>query len=308
MKAARILALALLLGVPSLGTRAAAEEPLVVGYLPTKACVALFVAKEQGFFQKHGLNVELRAGQNGAHEAEAILTGAMILGCSGTPTLIQAKSKGVGLIGVAGSTVAMPDDKSAALVVRPDSGISSAADLVGKKVAVSGLGSNFNIIVNSWLMSQHVDFKRVNFFEMPFSAMYDALKRGTVDAALSATPVLTRILSDRTGTPLLFLESAMPAGTPLGVYVGSTEWTAKNPALLKALRAAIAEATAFTEQHRDIADQYISKYLNQPLADVQAAGYEKLDSTISTKRFSWWVNAMRAQGFIPSDPGEIVAP
>ncbi len=285
-----------------------ADEPLIVGYTSIKGCVALFAAKEQGYFQQRGLNVELRAVQNSATEANAIVGNAMTLGCNTPPVLLQALSKGIGLIGIAGGTVTTPDEKNVALVARPDGGIAKPADLIGKKVGVSGIGSTNYVILNAWLIAHGVDPKRVSYFEIPFGTMYDALKRGTVDAVASVVPVLTRILDDKTGVAVVYLQSTMPAGTPLDIYVSSADWAVKNPARVNAFRGAIADGARFALAHLDLADQYVAKYVNQPVAVVRETPYSQIDSRLTAKRMRWWLDNMKAQGLIQNDiPGPIVA-
>lgn len=307
MKIVLVFVLAVALCLPA--TRSSAAEPLVFGFTAVKDCVGALVASEQGFFQKHGLDVQLRLMQNSATEATAIVAGAMTLGCNAPPVLLQAMSRGVGLIGLAGASVSNPADKATAVLARPEAGITTAADFAGKKVGVSGIGSNGYVMFSQWLTAQHVDFKRVSFFEVPFSTQYDVLKRGTVDAVVSVTPILTRILSDKTGVAVEYLEAPMPSGTPLVIYISSTEWATKNPGLVNAVRQALFEGTQYALAHRDQADQYVAKYLNQPLANVQATSYSTLDSRLTGKQMQWWVDAMKTQGLIQSDavPANVVA-
>jgi NitT/TauT family transport system substrate-binding protein len=304
-----IIAVALFLTFAGPPLRAnAADAQLVVGHTAIKDCVALFVAKEQGYFQQHGLNVTLQPVQNSAVEATAIITNAMTLGCSTPPVLLQALSKGIDLVGIAGATASALTDHSSALVARADADVKTPADLIGKKVGVSGIGSSNYVVLNAWLISQHVDFKRVNYIELPFSTMYDVLKRGTVDAVASVEPIQARILDDKVGSPVVYLLTTMPTDTPIVIYISTGAWAEKNPGLVNAFRAAIADAVKFATAHPDIADQYVAKYLNQPLANVKQAGYSKLDSRLTKKQMRWWVDAMKAQGLIQNEiPGSIVA-
>ncbi len=300
MKAALVFALALVLcGLPRQSI--AADEPILIGYGSIKDCVALFTAKEQGFFQQRGLSVELRPVQNSATEATAIIAGALTLGCNTPPVLLQAMSKGIGLIGIAGGTASSPADKNAALLARPDSGITKPEDLVGKKVGVSGIGSANYVMVNAWLTSHHVDYKQVNYFEVPFSTMYDVLKRGTVDAVASVEPFVSRSLDDKSGTAVVYVLTTAPVDTPIVIYVSSTAWANSNPALVNAFRGAITDGANFALAHLDLADQYVAKYLNQPLAVVKQTRYSQIEPRLTGKQMRWWLDAMRAQGLIQND-------
>jgi NitT/TauT family transport system substrate-binding protein len=286
-----------------------ASTPIVFGYTNVGDCVAAFVAKEEGYFAKRGLDVELRPMQNSATEATAIVVGALQAGCNAPPVLLQAIDRGVGLVAIAGGSVSSQSDKQSAIVVGPDSGIKSAADFKGKKVAVSGIGSNGYVMFNQYLIGQHVDFKQVSYFEVPFSTQYGALQRNTVDAVVSVVPFQTKILDDKVGVPLEYLEAAMPNGVPLVVFISSTDWTSKNPTLLAAIRGALAEGTKFAQTHQDKALEYVAQYTKQPLASVQETKFSTLSSTLTANQMQWWVNAMTAQGLIRSSiiPTNVIA-
>lgn len=286
-----------------------ADTSIVFGYTNVTDCVAAFVAKEEGYFAKRGLDVELRPMQNSATEATAVVTGALQAGCNAPPVLLQAVDRGVGLIAIAGGSVSSRSDKQTAVVATSDSGIKSPADFVGKKVGVSGIGSNGYVMFNQYLLNQHVDFKRVSYFEIPFPTMYDVLKRGTVDAVVAVVPFMTRILDDKVGAPVEYLEAAMPNGVPLVIFVSSTDWVSKNSAAVGAIRDALAEGTRFALQHPDKAYQYVSQYTKLPLNVVQATGFSTLDSSLKPSQLQWWIDSMKAQGLTTSRivPGSVIA-
>ena len=303
----RLAAAVLVLALPPVAARA--DTSLVFGYANVSDCVAAFAAKEEGFFAKRGLDVELRPMQNSSIEATAIVAGALQVGCNAPPVLLAAVDRGVGLVAIAGASVSSQNDKQTAVVVRPDSGIKSPADFAGKKVGVSGIGSNGYVMFNQYLMTQHVDFKRVNYFEVPFSTMYDVLQRGTVDGVVGVVPILTKILDDKIGIPVEYLEAAMPDGVPLVIFISSTDWTSKNPELLAAVREALQDGTKFALAHQDKALAYVSQYTKQPLGIVQTTKYSNLDANLTPKQMGWWIDAMKTQGLTHTAivPASVVA-
>ena len=270
--------------------------PLVIGYTNVSDCVAAFVAKEEGFFAKRGLDVELRPMQNSAIEATSIIAGALQAGCNAPPVLLAAVDRGVPLVAISGASVSNTADKATAVAVRADSGIKSAADFAGKKIGVSGIGSNGYVMFNQYLIGQHVDFKRVSYFEVPFGTQYDVLQRGTVDGVVSVVPILTKIVDENVGTAVEYLEAAMPNGVPLVIYVAASDWTSKNPALVAAIRGALQDATKFALAHQDKALQYVAQYTKQPLSIVQVTKFSTLDANLTPKQMQWWIDAMKAQG------------
>ena len=71
--------------------------------------------------------------------------------------------------------------------------IKDAKDFVGKKVGAPGIGAFLHVLFRKWLIEKGVDPKSVNFVEVTFPTMSDALKSGAVDAVLTAEPFITRM-------------------------------------------------------------------------------------------------------------------
>ena len=92
----------------------------------------------------------------------------------------------------------------------------------------------------------------------------------------------------------------MPNGVPLVIYISSTDWVSKNPAVLAAIRGALADATAFALAHQDKALEYVAQYTKQPLSAVQQTKYSTLGSALTPQQMQWWVTSMTAQGLLHS--------
>lgn len=98
----------------------------------------LWVAKDAGFFEKNALDVEVLFVDGGTRTATALIAREVAFGVTAPSGPVAATAAGADLILVAG-IVNVPNYD---FVVRPE--IKSAADLKGKKVAVSGLsGSSY---------------------------------------------------------------------------------------------------------------------------------------------------------------------
>jgi len=123
-------AAALALGVAPLAAQA--DTAVKVGYLPVTGHAKFFVAKEQGFFKKEGLDVDLVEFQNSADGINAVVAGKLDVGAFGTTAPLVFYSKGSDLKIIGGIM-----GQDAALVVKPELAgtIRSINDLKGKKVA-----------------------------------------------------------------------------------------------------------------------------------------------------------------------------
>ncbi len=292
------LAVAALMALGAGGSARADAPKVILGYTAIGDCVASFAAKEQGYFAKRGLDVEFALANNSSILATDVAADAMQVGCDVPPILLQAVDRGVGLLAISGGSVSTPALTQEALVARTGEPLTTGRDFYGKKVGVGGIGSSGYVIFSQWLLEQHLDPKRINFFEVPFSAQYDMLARGTVDAVVSSDPMLKRITSDKTGTVVANLTAQMPRGTPIVIYIAAQDWSAKNAATLAAVRDALAEGSKFVQDNPKIAQQYIAQYLNQPLSVVQATELSPQQSLLTAKQMQWWVDAMQKQGFL----------
>jgi ABC-type taurine transport system substrate-binding protein len=171
---------------------ASAAEKITLLYVPINAYVASYAAKDQGFFARYGLDIELKIVPTGGPSIASLMAGsAQIAGT--TPTqFLQANEQGFDLV-IVGGAVAYPVTPNAnGIVAKTGSGIKAPADLIGKKVGIPGLGSTQEILPKAWLRANGIDERKVDWIEIQFPQLVDALKSGLVDAEVSVSPFLSR--------------------------------------------------------------------------------------------------------------------
>ena len=117
---------------------ASAQDKKVVlaipGIPPIFASTIAYVAEKQGFFKKHGADVEIRPFDNGTAAARAVISGDIDLAFSPTPPVInQISNADVPLVAVYG--MANPDWVLATI----NSG-KTCKDVVGQEVGVDSVG------------------------------------------------------------------------------------------------------------------------------------------------------------------------
>src|SRR5690606_30019149 len=116
--------------------------PIKVGVIPIIDVAAAYLAVEQGFFEEEGLDVSLELAQGGAAIVPAVVSGEYQFGFSNVTSLLLAVNNGVPIKAVASglfTTGVEPDFGGVAVPAGSD--ITSAADLVGKTVAVNTLNN-----------------------------------------------------------------------------------------------------------------------------------------------------------------------
>src|SRR2546425_8542626 len=117
---------------------AAAEQRLsfaVPGVPPVFGSVVVYVAKEEGFFKKHGVDVDVRPFDSGAAAAQAVVAGNPDVALSPTPVIVRMISNaGVNLVGIYG--LEHPDW----LLASTDPALGKCADVKGQAVGVDSVG------------------------------------------------------------------------------------------------------------------------------------------------------------------------
>ena len=91
-----------------------------------------------------------------------------------------------------------PPDNSA-LLVRADDTIRTPAQLAGKKISAGLLNSVNYVHMREWLQKKGVDASKIEFLEIPFPQMADALFQKRVDAVWNVEPFVTFMIEVRQG-------------------------------------------------------------------------------------------------------------
>src|SRR5262245_46444779 len=145
-----------------------------------------YLAQEQGFFKKRGIDVEFIPTNSSGNNPPALVSGSVEVAGPTIPTVLQANDAGLDIVIFAGGAVyPLTGD---ILVARPGSGIEKPADLKGKTVGVPGLGALLHFMLRRSLKQNGVDPNSVRYVEVGFAQAADALKSGSIDAYPSQAP------------------------------------------------------------------------------------------------------------------------
>lgn len=192
-------------------------------------------------------------------------------------------------------------------------GINGPKDLAGKKVAVPGFGGSFDVITRYWVGVNGVDIHQVNWIELQFPQMGDALKSGLADAVLAVNPFYARILDSKVGHTVGDPWDSAPAGTMIVLYAATKAWAAKNPDAIKSFRASLDEGVAYVKDpaHAASVHDSIAKWTKlPPAAAASIAIPDDLEPHAKPDGLTFWIKAARDQGLIKGnpDPASLIAP
>ncbi|WP_166397640.1 ABC transporter substrate-binding protein [Rubrobacter marinus] len=229
-----------------------------VGTIPIDAEAQVFYAKDRGFFEDVGLNVEVQSITNGAAIVSAVQSGSLDIGCSNVVSVATAIERGLPLNLVAPGAVYSSEAPSTALMVAKDSPIQSAADLNGKVVAVNGLKNITEVGARAWIDENGGDASSVRFIELPFPQMGAALAEGRADAAVVAEPALTQASGD--ARVLGDAYSAVADEFLITAYFSTSDWAEQNPEVADKFAQAIQEAGKWANDNPEESAKILEKY------------------------------------------------
>jgi NitT/TauT family transport system substrate-binding protein len=292
------------------GGHADAQTKVVIGYTSLSDVGSNFVAKDQNFFAKHDLDVELKALRGGSVIVPGLVVGEIQIGTLAPPVFLQAVDGGIELAALTGLSVLTRGMKSAAVVARTGVEIKSPQDLVGKRTGVSGIGSISEVLYREWLREQGVDSKKITFVEVPFPSMRDLLRSGRVDVIIIPDPLLSQVVSAGIGYVVSYFFGELPEGAMQMINASTRAWAEKNPGVVAAYQRAIAEANAFIVANPDAAKDIIAKYLNLPEAVVRSSELPRFVTTLDPAQMQWWIDVLSRQDMLRTklDPAKLAVP
>jgi NitT/TauT family transport system substrate-binding protein len=263
----KVLGLALALAAIGAAPASAAEK-LKVGYLPVTGHAKFFVAKEQGFFEKEGLAVELVEFVNSADGINALKAEKIDVGAFGTTAPLVHIAKGTDLRLIGGI---MGEDAAIITTAAKASVIKGVPDLKGKKIATVRLASG-DAVLRGALHDAKLDWKRdVQIFELKNPpAVIEAVKSGQVDAGVVWGPHDFR--AEEQGLHIVARSKTLQPGHPccrLAIRAAQLEERARWVRLVRA----ILRAEKFTREDHPRTVDAIVKYLKLDRTLVEKAYY-----------------------------------
>lgn len=253
-----IAAAALLSGPAAL---AADKITLMVGgfekqiYLPAK------LAERLGYFKAEGLDVEILNESSGVNAENEMLAGAVhgVVGFYDHCVDLQTKGKAVESV-VQFSQA--PGEVELVSSAHPE--VRSMADLRGKSLGVTGLGSSTNFLTQYMMVHSGVPISA--FSTLPVGAgttFIQAMKQDRIQAGMTTEPTITHMLKSGEARILVDMRTVEKTKLALGgtypaasLYM-STEWVEKNRPTVQKLANAFVKTLRYINTHSaaDIAEQ-----------------------------------------------------
>jgi NitT/TauT family transport system substrate-binding protein len=277
---------------------------VTVGMLPIVPTAAMYAGIEQGFFEDHNINVEIETGQGGAALLPAVMSQELDFSTSNPVSLLTARDQGldVRVISNWSDEKETAEEAVNAVIAKPDSGMTSAADLEGKTVAVNTLKSMGDLTIREAVRQDGGDPDAVTFIELPFPDMPAALADGTADAVWTPEPFMGLMLSE--GNVMVTPPCVVAApGMALQLMFTSGELADNDPELLADMIAALNQTLEYADANPDALREQIPEV--NPNIPAEAAAVLKLEGygtdlhIAETTRIG---ELMTAESWLDNDP------
>ncbi len=274
-KIAFVLVLLLVLLQASAFAARAAELPLVRiahGAFNEKV-VALWLAREQGFFRKHGVNVEIITIRTGGQTVAALASGDVQMAFTIPGSVLSGAVGGLDVAFFAG-IVNRPDGD---FVVAP--GIRRAEDLKGKSVGVQSIGGGVWSL--SMLALEHMGMEptrdKITILVLgDQSVLTQALATSRIDAAYLGY-TFSALLKEK-GFPVLLDIGKAPIPYQGLALAARRSYLKQNPQVAESVLRGALEAVAFVQDptHKEVVLKSLAKNLRLASTKDAESGYEVL--------------------------------
>lgn len=290
-----------LLALPAFGALPAwGQTPtkMKIGFTATSDAAAGYIAQEEGLYAKRQLDTELQLVALNSTLPAALQAGSLQIGNPSPSVLLAAVEGGIDLVAVACTSVVNKAVVNFGVVVRTGSGIEEAKDFVGKRVGVPGLNAFLHVLFRKWLSDRKVDFRKVTFVETPYPQMPDIIRGGSIDAAVTAEPVMGRIIAAGSGKLLTHMAPDLAEELPTALWGATREWANKNADAVRRFQQANADAVEFFKKDPAKSQEYISKYTRLPIEVVRSVPMPHLRANVTERDLEAWVEIMTDQGML----------
>jgi ABC-type nitrate/sulfonate/bicarbonate transport system substrate-binding protein len=239
-----------------------APATLRLAVLPLTNFAPLVVARDKGYFTEENLNVTWTTVNQGAIAIEAVYGGSAEIGGSSIFEPMVARGNGLDIIFLAASTRirSSPPDNSG-LAVRTNDNIRTAKDLVGKKVSAGLINSVNYAHMREWLERNGADPSSVQFLEIPFPQMADALFQNRLDAVWNVEPFLTFMLRGGNARVISYPYQENVPRMDITCYLAKESWVKANPDVARRFKRAIDRASSYLiNASKAERDDFVAKY------------------------------------------------
>ena len=145
--------------------------------------------------------------------------------------------------------------------MRTNDSIRAAKDLAGKKISAGLINSVNYAHMREWLQRNGVDPSSVQFLEIPFPQMADALFQNRLDAVWNVEPFVTFMVRSGNARVIAYPYQENVPGMDITGYLAKESWVKANADVARRFKRAIDRATTdLINATKEERDDWVAKY------------------------------------------------
>lgn len=230
------------------------SESITIGEFPYETAALIYIAEDEGFFSRNGLNVTLKDYDSTSAAIDGLLNNEVDI--SGSPEFTVVgdvfDKENIRVIGC------IDKFQTTYIIGRRDKGIEGVSDLKGKKIGVhrGGIGEFY---LGRFLDLHGISLKDVTITDMPPSQWVQAISNGSVDALIGGA-YIDQIQERLDGKIVLWPAQSSQSG--YWVISCRSEWAASHPGQINKLLRSLDQAEEYTTNHPEGAMAIVQRKMN----------------------------------------------
>jgi sulfonate transport system substrate-binding protein len=274
---------------------------IMVGGLSKQIYLPNMLTQQLGYFKEQNLDVTLVDEQSGVGSETMVLAGAVDAGSGSYNHTLELQAQGKSMetvvqLQIAPGEAEMVDAKKAGT-------IKTAADLKGKTLGVTELGSGTHTLTLALLGKAGIAGDQANFVGVGAGDTFiAAMQNGKIDAGMTTEPTISRLIKSGVGTPLVDLRTPASTRAALGGdYPFISIWM----------------TTDYVNKHKPIVQRIVNAYVKtlkwiathsaQEIADKMPADYYAGDKALYVTALAAQKGTFSPDGKMPATGPQVVA-
>jgi NitT/TauT family transport system substrate-binding protein len=274
---------------------------IMVGGLSKQIYLPNMLTQQLGYFKDQNLDVTLVDEQSGVGTETMVLAGAVDAGSGSYNHTLELQAQGKFMETVVQLQIAPGEAEMVA--TSKASSIKTAADLKGKTLGVTELGSGTHTLTLALLGKAGIPGDQANFVGVGSGDTFiSAMQNGKIDAGMTTEPTISRLIKAGVGQPLVDLRTPAATRAALGGdYPFISVWM----------------TTDYVNHHKPIVQRIVNAYVKtlkwiashsaQEIADKMPADYYAGDKTLYVTALAAQKDTFSPDGKMPSSGPPVVA-
>ena len=202
----------------------------------TPAAAPFFIAQDEGISAEYGLEYTIGYAESSAAAVSAVVGGTTDITSASLWPVVSAIQEGLDLkiIGEQFRQVV----GAQFLETLPGSGIESIEDLGGKRIGVVGLNGGADLGIKYWYEQNGLDWSTIEFVNLGFGEMGQALQTGAIDAGTFAGASLIQAREELGSVTVFDFQVEMPK-FPGTSFIVRGDWAEANPNTVAAFQCSV---------------------------------------------------------------------